>query len=81
MPDTLFAFLLYNTPCHLSRFCYTLIIQEIYFSVWSEIIMNSKEIIEEYNSAVVSSYGRLDLALESGYFPIYRNFTYGTRIR
>ena len=28
--------------------------------------MNSKEIIEQYNSAVVSSYGRLDLALESG---------------
>ena len=28
--------------------------------------MNSKQIIEQYNSAVVSSYGRLDLALESG---------------
>ena len=28
--------------------------------------MNSKEIIEQYNSAVVHSYGRLDLALESG---------------
>ena len=28
--------------------------------------MNSKEIIEQYNSAVVSSYGRLPLALESG---------------
>ena len=26
--------------------------------------MNSKEIIEQYNSAVVCSYGRLDLALE-----------------
>ena len=28
--------------------------------------MNSSEIIEKYNSAVVRSYGRLDLALESG---------------
>ncbi|MBQ9902963.1 MAG: acetylornithine/succinylornithine family transaminase [Clostridia bacterium] len=28
--------------------------------------MNSKEIIDQYNSAVVQSYGRLDLALESG---------------
>lgn len=28
--------------------------------------MNSNEIIETYNSAVVSSYGRLDLALERG---------------
>ena len=28
--------------------------------------MNSKEIIEQYNSAVIGSYGRLDLALESG---------------
>lgn len=28
--------------------------------------MDSKEIIEKYNSAVIGSYGRLDLALESG---------------
>ena len=28
--------------------------------------MNSKEIIDSYNSAVIGSYGRLDLALESG---------------
>lgn len=28
--------------------------------------MNSNEVIEKYNSAVVSSYGRLNLALESG---------------
>ena len=67
LSDTLFALLLYNTSCYLSIFCYTEIIQ-IYNTktIIGVTPLKNEEIIEQYNSAVIGSYGRLDLALESG---------------